>query len=186
MIRRFPTVVFFQHNSHATWKKAGTVVTTSIPLLGVFLCGVFSILFAKQTFAPPSLHQYAVLQNPESSSAYYDAAARIDPYFLSPTSRLLVRLALDREPQAENVLGATTQTPLVTFAKQRQRDASLFDQWMAVVSKYPDYPEAKLRAAYYGLKLGKPAETITNLLDGASPLLTSGHAIRALRARIMK
>ncbi len=186
MIRRFPIIVFFQNNSLATWKKAGAIINTSIPLLSVFLCGAFSILFAKQTYSPLSSQQFAVLQNPQRGAAYYEAAARFDPHFLSPTSRLLVRLALDREPQSHNVLGATTQTPLVILAKQRQKDASLFDQWMAVVSKYPDYPEAKLRAAYYGLKLGKPAETITRLLDGASPFLTSGHAIRALRARIIK
>lgn len=186
MIRRFPTVVFFQYSSYAAWKKVCATIGAFIPLFVVFMSGVFSILFAKQTFSPPSLHQYAVLQNPQRGAAYYEAAARFDPHFLSPTSRLLVRLALDREPQSHNVLGATTQTPLVILAKQRQKDASLFDQWMAVVSKYPDYPEAKLRAAYYGLKLGKPAETIARLLDGASPFLTSGHAIRALRARIIK
>jgi len=186
MIRRFPSIVLFHRSFPASPEKLGTAIGTAIPLLGILFCGFFSILFAHQAFSSLSPDRYAVLHYPQHGSAYYEAAARIDPDFLSPASRFLVQLALDREPSIHNVLGATTETPLTILSKQRQKDASLFDQWMAVVSKYPDYPEAKLRAAYYGIKLGKPAGTITKLLDAASAMMPSGHAVRALRARIVK
>ncbi len=150
------------------------------------MCGILSVFSLKQLFSTASSARFDVFRHPREYSAYYTAASEIDTHLLSPTSQLLVRLALERQTPSQRVLGVSTQTPLETLAKERQKNTSLFNQWMAVVSKYPDYPEAKLRAAYYGLKLGKPRDIITQLLDSASPMLFESYAARSLRARIMK